>query len=381
MRLARIDGDRPLRDHPAAGRHTADIGDLLVLIVPIKCLEIELQLVVEEAVLRTKGIGGQRFRAEGVVRRLRDEETTRLEAGRDIGIDQRRRTRVELDARLPGKLLEAQAASEWRAQRRQHRTGQAARRGRGQLLLVLARVAATGDEAQAVGQVKGQLAERRDALGIEARGEARGRDIPLAEKVQRFLILAEIEGTDHITQPSVVVRREPHFDRGLLGQIGDVTRKTGQIGAEIDVRTPPCGEDGQRAEAKIADHRSADAIEFIIEEAVGASERHAAAVHKATHAAAEGRGGDRRSELTDRGVGARIGHADAVLQRGDGVARLGQQYRARTLAMLVVVIGDQSHRPAVGRLDQQRRANRLTLVVVIAVGDIAVAIDDLSGDA
>ena len=109
--------------------------------------------------------------------------------------------------------------------------------------------------------------------------------------------------------------------------------------------------------------------------------RDAAAAHETAKATAEGRGEDGGGIACNRGLGARVGHADAIIKVRHGEGGAGQQDGTGPLAMLAIIVGDQRHRPHVGRFDQQRGADGFALVVIIAVRDIAVAVDDLASDA
>src|SRR5690606_13772617 len=82
-----------------------DEADLLVGVVEVEGLDVELDAVVEEPVLRAYHVGGPQLRfLRGTARRA-VIEPARLEAGADVRIEQVLLAGVELDAGLPVHLL------------------------------------------------------------------------------------------------------------------------------------------------------------------------------------------------------------------------------------------------------------------------------------
>ena len=395
-RLADILG----REDLAARRVGDDMADLLVVVAPVECLEIELEAIVEEAVLRPQRPGADPLGAEhAAIDRL--EEAARLEAGLVARVEQVARRDVPVRRRAIGDAIERGALGlqsligagrergdrtiderveigrrHDRRDRRRHRDrlrGRAARDigreeaartraepqrrcGKAIERLVLGGVARARGDAERRRDRIGQPPEHRHALGALV-GDVRVHARLLVDIAAGDVVaLVIVEQPGDVAQRMRLVRRDPRLEAGLLVLLDLADVETRRVGQVIELALAIGRDDGDRAGGRVELDRRRHAPIAVVEELWRRLRDHRAAEH-----------------LVDLTVDERLARG-----REETVAIVGiepERRRAGAAAALAEIIGGEVDRQRVGRTQPEGNAATGILLIVGAVVHIGVVAD------
>ena len=222
-------------NRPARRRRDLDRAEMrnpLVPIIPVEGLDIELQAIVEEAVLDPDRIGGEGFRI-GIIAPLGGVEHTGFEAGRNRRVEERARRDVPFHPRPPRDLVEVDVRRGIGWNRDEYRReggksgGDEPDEGPGYrqriLLLVVLGVAKAAGETEGVGQRIGRLTEGGEASRIQV-GADPGRVAGL---------VIELGGGDVLVE---IIAAEDPFESTRIARASRVSSETWSLSSVTSIR-------------------------------------------------------------------------------------------------------------------------------------------------